>query len=224
MVNKRIELIFNETSLATIQKMIFDYFSLDNSLEYPIVIIFEAKTRKSKNPDRIDLEFTNFRVVQHFSDDQKKPYKELACVRFRSYSPRLVVFFEAEDIDELDWKKVEDLVRKFIDKTKTFDLEIESVSPPELCEPIQVDFTRPWESIKDRGNDREILKLWCENKTNQEISEIFGNVEKKTITNIISRLRQQYGDTIVPTQNQRRISLNKKRNMILRDKNRDIAG
>ncbi len=63
-----------------------------------------------------------------------------------------------------------------------------------------------WELIPEKGYDRTIIKLFCEGRTNTEISDIL-NLAAKTITNRISELRQKYP---VPTREElRRATISK---------------
>ena len=56
----------------------------------------------------------------------------------------------------------------------------------------------PWECIQDE-RDREIVRLWTENYTAEEVgSSLQVSLSAGTVLNIITKLRKQYGREVVP--------------------------
>jgi hypothetical protein len=56
---------------------------------------------------------------------------------------------------------------------------------------------QPWESLPISADHKEILKLWLEGRNRSEIADRL-NFAKRSITNVISKLRKEYGEEIVP--------------------------
>jgi hypothetical protein len=68
----------------------------------------------------------------------------------------------------------------------------------------------PWEQIEDKRSNRKILELWWSGYTNSEIARKV-DLDPRTVTNILSRLRMEYKQAIVPTKNQIIIQLREKK-------------
>lgn len=54
-----------------------------------------------------------------------------------------------------------------------------------------------WERIPDKGHDRTMLKLWCEDKTYQQIAALV-SLSFSRVKNRITELRNEHGREIVP--------------------------
>lgn len=69
---------------------------------------------------------------------------------------------------------------------------------PKVNTPTREVVRKPaWERIQERGNDRDILRLWHEKKSAKEISMVL-NISDKRVYNVLSDLRRKYGKAFVP--------------------------
>ncbi len=63
---------------------------------------------------------------------------------------------------------------------------------------------KPWELIPDHGWDRQVLELWHEGFTCPEIQRKTHVASAERIRNRLTELRNQYGENIIPTDEQRK--------------------
>jgi len=206
----RIEIVFKNIAIPYFQGLLLDYFCWDKSPDFPVCVYHDLQIRHSKDPGSVEGTPYNFRVVEA-TGDKDDLFRELAKIIPQRYPTHIVVFFQIgamleNEIDTADWTKVEKLAKKIIEKSKQFDFEIISVEPQELITIQPPSSLEPWEQIPD-ARYQLIAKLWYDGLTNQEIAkevrDNYSDILPRTVTNIISSLRKEYGEEIVPKQAER---------------------
>jgi DNA invertase Pin-like site-specific DNA recombinase len=70
--------------------------------------------------------------------------------------------------------------------------------------PPRIKESKPlWFQIEDRGQERELLRLWLANVPAKEIALTL-NISKDRVYNIVSDLRRRYGEAFVPYRDEKR--------------------
>ena len=185
---QRIEITIRIDEPLYVKELLIVYFHFKNSPTYPLCVRFDGILNRSTG----EANTRNFRIVEY--DEEKDYSSELAEIRINPFPSHIVVFIEMVSEDDISWEKVKEITTEIIDKMRELDFEIESVKPDEL---IPKSLLPLWKQIPNHGAEREILKFWHKGYTNSEIGDKVGK-DKLTVTNIISKLRVQYGEEIVP--------------------------
>lgn len=189
--------------------MLLDYFAWKISPTYPVMIGHDLNVHQSQVNGNVSVELNYFRVLEAY-EDENQPSNVLANIIIHPYPTQLVVFFEPVEENDKCYDKVQSIVRQIISRAKALSLNIANVIPPNLLEQIHKSDFPPEEQIEDHSWDRYALKCWYEGDSNRKIAEKIkkkfglGNLDSRTVTNRISQLRQLYGNSIVPTDKQRR--------------------
>jgi hypothetical protein len=205
----RIELYFTNVTIITFQNMLLDYFAWKISPTYPVMIGHDLNVHQSQVNGNVSVELNYFRVLEA-SEDENQPSNVLANIIIHPYPTQLVIFFEPIEETKQDYYKVENIVRQIISRARLLSLDITTVIPQNLLEPIHKSDLHPWEQIEDHSWDRYALKCWWEGYSSKKIAIKIVNeyklihLDHTTVTNRISQLRQIYCDSIVPTDIQRR--------------------
>lgn len=194
----QIELVLQHVSLAEFQHFLADYFEIGVSLDNPIAVEYIGEAYSDRWFGIYDTgTYTIFGLTQ----DESEKSIQLAEITFREHNQLLIVFFRSA-AEGSRWSKVENLVQKIIAKAQQLKFEIMSVEPKILI-------PDPWDRLEGRDKQySNILKMWLDGSTNKEIGDLLG-LHPRHVTNIISSLRQKYGEDIVLRDWQRREKLRK---------------
>lgn len=194
---KRIELYIHNNDHRQFERFLNEFIASEATADNPTTV---EHIPDIYGPFTYEPGGSEFAVVR-YSPDSDEHHIELAKINFSQYNDVLVVFFESPST-EIMWEDIEDVVRKIINKAEELQFEIYKIIPENLKQSAQ---SKPWEMLKE--NDKrhsELLKLWWEGDTNSEIAMKIGGIVSKTVTNVISRLRVRYGESIVPRNSERR--------------------
>jgi hypothetical protein len=183
-----------------IVNLLDDYFGRSS----PYSVCIRVSSTIGLLVDDIDeLEYGVFDIVDYERSDRYGTPKHLASIDFRKYPEDVVVFITGTN-DSYDWGKVTELVKEIIRKAEQLKFKFTSLPKdfmPESSLPL-------WERIPDHLSDRLIVRLWNEGKSNIEIApHVF--LKPRSVTNVLSRLRDMYGEDIVLTNSERRKRLMK---------------
>jgi len=149
----------------------------------------------------------HFRVPHREGELMVSESIKIAKIKIQQFNSFILVSIEKKERDDEydpydtyetsddDWDKVRKFVPEIIFRAKQMEFDISVIQDKSISQNAD----KPWEEIEDHGADRDIIKMWYENKTVKEIATAIGP-NHRTITNIISRLRVKYGKNIVTTQ------------------------
>lgn len=199
MRDHKIEIYIKDLEPEYFQGMLKEFFKRNRAHATSETYIRFKFAYKNTGDGYADVKYKDFEIVEA-SKNKNIWFIPLATINMQKYPSQLVVFIEGIVGKEKDWKKVENIVQEIISQMKIMKFEIESIKPEDLS---PQSLLPPWEQIKDHASDRQILKLWHEGFTSNEIGQRLG-LAPRSVTNIISTLRTSYSTKVVPTNEQRR--------------------
>ena len=197
-----IELIIEKVTSIQFEGLLLDFFTRS---KLPLSSIF-VKAKVSPHwlsKDKVEPNFHQFEIAEK-PDDILEGSRPLASINCQDYPEHVVVFIRGIGNDSNDWEEVIKLVKEIIRKAEQLKFKITSL-PKDLATESTSSL---WEKIKDHLSDRMIVRLWNEGKSNSEIApHVF--LKPRSVTNVLSRLRDKYGEDIVLTNSERRKRLMK---------------
>lgn len=194
---QHINMLIKNIQTGLFTGFLVDFFSRKHSPIFPIYVHYDLKPRPI-DEETIELIYDNFMVVEAAEDPIW--FIPIAKIVMQNYPSHVVVFIESMPEKNDEWEKVIKLVQEIIARMKILDINIQSVEPKTLLSGSSLS---PWKQITDRSFNRKILELWWRGLKNSEIASKVG-LSKERVTNILSDLRQEYGEEIVPTKDQLR--------------------
>jgi hypothetical protein len=191
-----------------------------------VIAFYENPDEESIKQSNWDYEFDydELHVIQHVfyiedltKPDQKIDYGDIEIEKGIPGAPIPVQLKIVSHQKKLNiwWRKFAEIIFQ-----KSKEALVSFIPPASFFENIpdeklEMDQSRksailPWKQIEDKRSNRKILELWWNGYTNSEIARKV-ELKPRTVTNILSRLRMEYKEAIVPTKNQIIIKLREKK-------------
>ena len=116
-------------------------------------------------------------LYDHYPDSYKKEIKQEYELKYNEGLPD----YSDEDV--------------FYENKRLIEQEEAFVKPEQNLDPV----FKPWEHIPDKGYDRLMVKLWCEDQTAKEIGD-HKDIKRaeRTILDRICKLRKKYPEAKIP--------------------------
>jgi DNA-binding CsgD family transcriptional regulator len=222
-MSEPIELLIAKRDIGVFVRILDDIFN-ENSPDFPVRVYsryFKADDSLNAKPVKIPDWYT---IAEDQVNNTSERIRNLAEIRINGHPSYFVISITGEIGQERDWDKVLKITKSIIDRFVFFNGKIiygkplelmptktssgEEIADNKLGSPdnISQSLDKPWEKIPDHYADRQIVELWHKGFTNSEIGDKVG-LAPRTVTNRLSKLRKEYGEDIVPTDEQRRKKL-----------------